>query len=427
MKNWIRRNWVYITNSIAFLPVIVSLLFVCLAFGMVMLNDNPFDKWLEKTFVFFKEGNIDTALSFVTTSLTGLISLTVFSFSMVMVVLAQTSSNFSPKILDGLLKERRPQWIIAIYLGSIVYCIPLLFSLGKYSDAYQLASSALAALALIILIDIFLFISFIHFITNAIKPSSICKKIYQNTKNTIRKDQYVNEEKGVFAFHEFHSLDGFSINHEALASGYFQYVKMKSLVKLCEENDVSLYIPIHQGQFILAKTPLFQTKVVISDDLKKQIHDCFLFYEIEDIENNPFYGFRQLSEIGVKALSPGINDVGTARLAINYLMETISVYSQNEISYSYGSKERIYVSIQPFDLKLIFEEFVDPIRLYASIDKNVMIELMISIKQLLYIANKNSNHVLTEIVTQFKEKILRDFENANKINDVNYIKAKYAE
>ena len=49
----------------------------------------------------------------------------------------------------------------------------------------------------------------------------------------------------------------------------------------------------------------------------RQVLDCFDFHDEEFAGANVFYGMRQMTEIAVKAISPSINDPGTAIRVLN--------------------------------------------------------------------------------------------------------------
>ena len=68
----------------------------------------------------------DTAKTILSTLIGGLISLTVFSFSMVMVLLNQASSNFSPRVLPGIVSDQKHQIVLGLYIGTILYNIFIL-------------------------------------------------------------------------------------------------------------------------------------------------------------------------------------------------------------------------------------------------------------------------------------------------------------
>jgi uncharacterized membrane protein len=107
-------------NSIAFYPAIIAILFLVLSL-------------LSFTFYFSEEGmqikshlhwlrlrDASTARSIISSITAGIITLTVFSFSMVMIVLNHTASQLSNRILDRLIGSSFQQVVLGIYVGTIV-------------------------------------------------------------------------------------------------------------------------------------------------------------------------------------------------------------------------------------------------------------------------------------------------------------------
>ncbi|MBK7570359.1 MAG: DUF2254 domain-containing protein [Bacteroidetes bacterium] len=64
-----------------------------------------------------------TARSIISSIAAGIITLTVFSFSMVMIVLNQSASQLSNRILDKLIGSRFQQVVLGVYVGTIVYSL----------------------------------------------------------------------------------------------------------------------------------------------------------------------------------------------------------------------------------------------------------------------------------------------------------------
>lgn len=52
--------------------------------------------------------------------------------------------------------------------------------------------------------------------------------------------------------------------------------------------------------------------------------DCFVLGEERSFDQDPRYGMQVQSEIGQRALSPGINDPGTARLALQNMLRILT-------------------------------------------------------------------------------------------------------
>ena len=98
MNRKLRNSYQQVVNSIAFLPAIISLLFFLLSIVMVYFDfswvGSPYVKSMQ---VLLVKGN-DNARHVLSALIGGVISLTVFSFSMVMLLLKQASSSFTPII-----------------------------------------------------------------------------------------------------------------------------------------------------------------------------------------------------------------------------------------------------------------------------------------------------------------------------------------
>ena len=108
-----------IRSKIAFYPTIISLSGLSLAFLMIYLEQLDVSAYLIDAAPALVIDDTDTAKTILSTLIGGLISLTVFSFSMVMVLLSQASSNFSPRVLPGIISDRKHQIVLGQYIATI--------------------------------------------------------------------------------------------------------------------------------------------------------------------------------------------------------------------------------------------------------------------------------------------------------------------
>ena len=112
-----------IHNKIAFYPTLFAIAGFLLSFLMIILENRGISKYLVEEMPGLVVNSGDTALTILSACITGLISMMVFSFSMVMVLLNQASNNYSPRLLPGLISDKNHQIILGIYLATILYCI----------------------------------------------------------------------------------------------------------------------------------------------------------------------------------------------------------------------------------------------------------------------------------------------------------------
>lgn len=119
---WLTQHYRRIVGSIAFLPAIIALLFLAVAVSMVYFDFSEQGRNIKNNLHWLSLKDASTARSIISAVVTGIISLAVFSFSLVMIILNQTAANMSNRILDQLIGNRFQQVVLGFYIGSM--CMP---------------------------------------------------------------------------------------------------------------------------------------------------------------------------------------------------------------------------------------------------------------------------------------------------------------
>ena len=102
----------------------------------------------------------------------------------------------------------------------------------------------------------------------------------------------------------------------AEAIGYVEHIDMSALSRWCDEADAKLYLAINPGAFVYADTTLawFKAKAGGGSDkeMTAAVRKAFSIGETRSFEQDPRFGLAVMSEIASRALSPAMNDPGTA-------------------------------------------------------------------------------------------------------------------
>jgi uncharacterized membrane protein len=103
----------------------------------------------------------------------------------------------------------------------------------------------------------------------------------------------------------------------------------------------------------------------------------------ESIYRNYEYGLRQLSEIALRALSPGLNDPGTAIISLRALIDLLGYRGLNFPPITLSRNKNPYV-LHRLELSFdeLFERTIYPIWDYGSEDRMLRQELKILLDQL---------------------------------------------
>ena len=251
-NKWIRIYYNKMVESIAFYPALIATGFLGLSWAMLVLDFSPFGKEVKSSLSWLSLKDAGTARTIISTVAGAIISLTVFSFSMVMIVLNQAASQMSNRVLTSMIENRFQQVILGIYIGTIVYALFLLSTIRDISSGIYVPALSIYLLIVLTVIDIFLFIYFLDYVTQTVKYETVINRVRNHTFKTMESDfREVEQEKPTWL-----NLPSALINSQK--SDYFQGFNQSKLLDLTEKYQVKVSFLFRQGDFVLKGTPCMQ-------------------------------------------------------------------------------------------------------------------------------------------------------------------------
>ncbi len=379
---WIKVLYKRTIASIAFLPAIIALSFLLLSFLMILLDFSETGKAIKLNLGWISLKDASTARSIISAIVNGIISLTVFSFSMVMILLNQTASQMSNRVLDKLIGNQFQEFILGFYIGTIVYALFLLSTIRDIDSGIYVPSISVYLLIALTITDIFLFIYFLHYITQSVKYETIIHRIFDDTIDSLKISCLLKEQPEIIV----PEAEGIKIN--AYKSGLYQGFDSVQLLKLCEKENIIIYFLYPVGTFLFKNNPVLivANKSPLSEDFESKLKTVINIHRGQEIETNYYYGFNQLMEIAIKALSPGINDPGTAIISLRTLADLLVYGLKNFSETNFRDKSgslRIITKERSFEK--MFSDLIIPIWNYGKNDDSVQREM---------------SHVLTQMKMQ---------------------------
>lgn len=393
IRLWLIAKYQLIVSSIAFLPGILSISFLVLATFLFLFDLSEAGQQLKTDLPWLTIKDPSTARTILATIAGGVISLTVFSFSMVMIVLNQAASQMSNRILDKLIGNRFQQIVLGVYIGTIIYTFFMFSTIRDTGSSFQIPSLSIFTLTAITVFDIFLFIYFLHFITQSVKYDVIIDRIKSATFHGMKDFCIGTEEvKTQKAFAAIFMV-------RASRSGIFEGFDTKEIMDFCEENECSLAAIYPMGTFILRGQPILKCSKHLTEEQIEEALQGITLSQQELVTRNYEYGFRQLSEIAMKALSPGINDPGTAILSFRALIDLLGYRANHfppEVLNREGKSYFLYRNELSFDT--LFHRVIYPIWDYGKEDRMLRQEFKLLLDQLSLIITSNPMIELLEMV-----------------------------
>lgn len=363
-----------VPQSIAFYPVMISLLYVIAAVISLKIDSSELVANVKEQVPYLFIQDYETVRAILSTFIGGIISLTVFSFSMVMVVLGQASSDFSPRLLPGLISNKQHQIILGIYVGTLLYCTLILLSLGAYgTDSSNLGLSAMLA-ALMAVHCMGLFIYFINSISSAIQIHNIIDKIHERCDSFLeRKLENRDPSKIALQYVDTQGWKPVFSNQ----TGYFRGFDRDLMSREAKNSDNQIKIVPYLNEHIWKGDVAIRVKNDISDDELKNLLFCLDISSDRHEDDESIGGMIKLMEIAVKAMSPGINDPGTAIDAVTKLGSLLGKFLcfPHMVSTTFDKGKLILIE-NNIPAEELMRILVQPIRLYAKQDSAVMYELI---------------------------------------------------
>ncbi|MEH3040811.1 MAG: DUF2254 domain-containing protein [Sphingomonas paucimobilis] len=108
--------------------------------------------------------------------------------------------------------------------------------------------------------------------------------------------------------------------------GYVTHIDVAALAALAEKHDVAIHVEALPGTLVHDGRPLLRIAGSPCDDAaRRAMADAFVIERHRRFDHDPRLGLIALGEIAGRALSPAVNDPGTAIEVVNALLRTLSL------------------------------------------------------------------------------------------------------
>lgn len=248
-------------------------------------------------------------------------------FSLTVIALQMTAGNYSPRVLRTFLRDPGTQIVLGVFLSSFVYTYIVLQNLRPVKEASLgwAPQGAFWLVPVFVLATLAAFVYFIHHVTQAIRVDTILKDVLDETRDTIRRVYGSGPERRLEAPLDSLVPEG-AIAVTAPVSGFLQAVATDQLVKaLAEERAKAILRPV-VGDHVLEDTVLGwiwcdddRIEEQAQDRLAEHLRGAVQLGPERTMQQDVAFGIRQLVDVAVRALSPGVNDPNTAVATIGHV------------------------------------------------------------------------------------------------------------
>ena len=310
------RFWRRLRDRFWVVPLLFAIGATLLGLALTTLDD-MLDTSLTLPLLF--AGGPEGARAVLSAIITSMISFTGLVFSITVVVLQLTSSQFSPRILRTFLRDWVNQIALGVFVATFVYALVVLRAVTgtAQTDTFVPQISVTMAFVLV-LASVVVFLFYIDHIAQSIRAASIVTRIAEETR-AVLESRHPQDAEALVPLPRPAPL-GRRIHADA--PGIVQQIDDHALADLAEEHDVTICVLRALGEFVPAGGVLLEVHGQGRPDdgtLRSHIHLGNERSTDEDVG----FGLSQLVDIAERALSPGINDPTTAVQVVDQLHDLL--------------------------------------------------------------------------------------------------------
>lgn len=246
------------------------------------------------------------------------------AFSITIVALALASSQYTSRILRNFMDDRANQVVLGVLTSVFVYCLVVLRTIRGGDEGAFVPALAVSFAVILALVGIGSLIFFIHHIASSIQAERIIKAAADETIAAI--DRLFPSKMG-----QAPDLDERAPELPAAGewrtiasrrTGYIQGVDIDGLLGFARDQNAVVRMERGVGDFVVEDSPLVSVADGAIRDKREQAKLIDDLYEIgsqRTMVQDAAFGIRQIVDVALKALSPGVNDTTTAVTCVDYL------------------------------------------------------------------------------------------------------------
>lgn len=316
--NSIRSFLQRIGDSLFFVPLVVMGFCIGLA-ALAIYLDSTFNEELKGT-RFLLASTVTGGRSIATTVAGATITVAAIVFSITALSSQIAANQYSPRAVRGFFEDIFQQLVIGLIVGTFTYSLLILGALST-SLAGTVEPDPSVSVTGAIVLGVASAIGIVGYIDHSLRRfqiDAVVRRIADGTLAAVRRQHRDKPDQRIEA--GTHLPEGKSGVVMATRSGWVQRINPKGLSNSLPPNtvvrvDVRLGEPVSTGDRLATVWPDPSESPNVIASVRRAISTA----RERSLEDDPGFGIRQLSDIALRALSPGVNDPTTAVDVIHHL------------------------------------------------------------------------------------------------------------
>ena len=304
---------------------------------------------------------VDKILGIIASSM---LAVTTFSLSTMVSAYSAASSGVTPRATTLVMEDTTTQNALATFIGSFLFSLVGIVALSTGLYGKQGRVLLFAVTLLVIAVVVYTLLRWIDHLSRLGRVGETIDRVEKATLKAMQ-DRLAWPYLGGAPYPQDAHVPALAMPIPSKSIGYIQHIDIRALGALSHEHELQIYVHALPGTFLETGRTLVSIVAsdgsAIDDAMRQQVCDAFTIGVRRTFENDPRFGLAVLAEIASRALSPAVNDPGTAIDVIGRGIRTLSCWGagRDEEDCTYEHCSKVYVpALQVADM---FDDFFTPI------------------------------------------------------------------
>lgn len=312
----------------------------------------------------------DSVEAILTIMASSMLAVATFSLGAMVTAYTSVSQSASPRVAELVTGDQSTQKSLATFVGAFLYSVIGVTALNAhYYGSQGRAFLFLVTLAVVGLMT-FRLLTWISRLSRLARVGHMIELVEQRTEEAMRR----NLDTPSLGGRPGHLTGGVEIAAEK--TGYVQNVDCDHLQATAEALDCEIEVLAPPGHLVRrgeAVARLSVASLASDSDPALRVRTAFAIGGARSFEQDPRFGLVVLGEISGKALSPGVNDPGTAVQVIASGLRLMDIWARGSTPSSTPARPRILAPpLNPSDL---LDDVFGPSMRYGAGDLIVSVRL----------------------------------------------------
>jgi uncharacterized membrane protein len=311
-----------------------------------------------------------TLLGVVASSTIGVAS-TVFSITIAALSLA--AGQMGPRLLRNFTQDRGNQVTLGIFLGTFSYALMVLRSVRTEGEGIFIPHLSLSIGILLAFGCVGTLVYFVGHMAGRINVDTVIDLVSEDVRLAIHR-LTIEDTQTASSLPE-----GFWVNAKQINDtrrGYLQHLDHQHLADWAASKGTSIKLLVRPGDYVFPGAPIALAKPMV-DGVRDAIVDTTGLGSEQSSSADLEFAIRQLVEVAVRALSPGINDPHTAISVLTRLGASLCDMVRRELANGiYRSQENVTLLVPAVDYDGLTDAMFHMIRQNAEGNTAVLIRML---------------------------------------------------